>query len=48
LAEALAAGWSVRAGVEEVVLGAAGMEESFMKINLEKLTVHTVYTVDFP
>jgi hypothetical protein len=31
LAEALAAGWSVGAGVEEVVLGAAGVEESFME-----------------
>lgn len=47
LVVALTAGLSVCAGVVEVVLGTAGVDASFMKISLEKLTVYTVYTVDF-
>ena len=50
LAAVLTAGLSVCAGevvVVLLVLGTAGVDASFMKISLEKLTVHTVYTVDF-
>jgi hypothetical protein len=47
LAAALSAVWSVCAGLDVLVLGVAGADELFMKYQPWKLTVHTVYTVDF-